>query len=176
MRFDRIMSGTRSASRDCPWRFCTAKVTGCRADGMPATDGLPSIAGARHWQQDPNYRTNPNSGRHGGFVPKAATGACAQAGDLPNGTHQKSIYTESQWQTQAVGHLDLAAQRTDQTEDHRLASLAASATSRVTSSSRRARASLNCASRCLKISVDGHPEETCRERLRSRIISRSRPR
>jgi hypothetical protein len=124
----------------------------------------------------PHYRSNPSGSWHGRIVPKAATGACAQAGDLPNGTHQKSIYTESQWQTQAVGHLDLAAQRTDQTEDHRLASLAASATSRVTSSSRRARASLNCASRCLKISVDGHPEETCRERLRSRIISRSRPR
>ena len=36
------------------------------------------------------------------------TGACAQAGDLPTETHQKSVYTESQWQTQAVGHLNPA--------------------------------------------------------------------
>jgi hypothetical protein len=36
------------------------------------------------------------------------TGACAQAGDLPTGSHQKSVHTEGQWQTQAVGHLDLA--------------------------------------------------------------------
>src|SRR6202795_3812339 len=36
------------------------------------------------------------------------TGACAQAGDLSTGSHQKSVHTESQRQTQAVGHLDLA--------------------------------------------------------------------
>ena len=36
------------------------------------------------------------------------TGACAQAGDLSTGSHQKSVHTESQWQTSAVGHLDLA--------------------------------------------------------------------
>ena len=29
-------------------------------------------------------------------------------GDLPTGPHQKSVYTEGQWQTAAVGHLDLA--------------------------------------------------------------------
>src|SRR5713101_3362595 len=34
------------------------------------------------------------------------TGACAQARDLPTGPHQKSVHTESQWQTQAAGHLD----------------------------------------------------------------------
>src|SRR5712672_957006 len=36
------------------------------------------------------------------------TGACAQAGDLSTGSHQKSVHTESQRQTQATGHLDLA--------------------------------------------------------------------
>src|ERR1700676_692007 len=36
------------------------------------------------------------------------TGACAQAGDLPTGPYQKSVYTEGQRQTQAAGHLDLA--------------------------------------------------------------------
>src|SRR4249920_2279758 len=36
------------------------------------------------------------------------TGACAQAGDLSTGSHQKSVHTESQRQTQAAGHLDLA--------------------------------------------------------------------
>src|SRR5246127_4307744 len=36
------------------------------------------------------------------------TGACAQAGDVSTGSDQKSVYTEGQWQTQAVGHLDLA--------------------------------------------------------------------
>src|SRR5580692_538364 len=36
------------------------------------------------------------------------TGACAQAGDLPTGPYQKSVHTKDQWQTQAVGHLDLA--------------------------------------------------------------------
>src|SRR5260370_40610749 len=36
------------------------------------------------------------------------TGACAQARDVPTGPHQKSVHTESQWQTQAVGHLDPA--------------------------------------------------------------------
>ena len=36
------------------------------------------------------------------------TGACAQAGDLPTGPHQKSVHTEGQRQTQAAGHLDLA--------------------------------------------------------------------
>src|SRR6202051_4039219 len=36
------------------------------------------------------------------------TGACAQARDLPTGTHQKSVHTESQWQTSAVGHFDPA--------------------------------------------------------------------
>lgn len=25
---------------------------------------------ARHWQLDPNFRTNPSGSRHGGFVPK----------------------------------------------------------------------------------------------------------
>ena len=35
--------------------------------------------------------------------------ACrAQARDLPTGPHQKSVHTESQWQTQAVGYLDFA--------------------------------------------------------------------
>ena len=34
------------------------------------------------------------------------TGACAQARDLPTGPHQKSVHTEGQWQTQAVGHPD----------------------------------------------------------------------
>src|ERR1700680_128936 len=34
------------------------------------------------------------------------TGACAQAGDLSTGSHQKSVHTESQRQTQAAGHLD----------------------------------------------------------------------
>src|ERR1700675_2799720 len=32
------------------------------------------------------------------------TGACAQAGDLPTGPHQKSVHTESQRQTQTDGH------------------------------------------------------------------------
>src|SRR6266511_1792183 len=36
------------------------------------------------------------------------TGACAQAGDLPTGTHQKSVHTEGQRQAQAAGHLNLA--------------------------------------------------------------------
>ena len=36
------------------------------------------------------------------------TGACAQAGDLPTGSDQKSVHTEGQRQTQAAGHLDLA--------------------------------------------------------------------
>ncbi len=31
-----------------------------------------------------------------------------EATKWPTGPHQKSVYTESQWQTQAVGHLDLA--------------------------------------------------------------------
>ena len=31
-----------------------------------------------------------------------------QAGDLPTGSHQKSVHTEGQRQTQAAGHLDLA--------------------------------------------------------------------
>src|SRR5262252_698225 len=35
-------------------------------------------------------------------------GACAQAGDVSTGSYQKSVYTEGQWQTQAIGHLDLA--------------------------------------------------------------------
>src|SRR6476646_7437442 len=34
------------------------------------------------------------------------TGACAQAGDVSTGPYQKSVYTESQWQTQAIGHPD----------------------------------------------------------------------
>ena len=34
------------------------------------------------------------------------TGACAQARDLPTGPYQKSVHTEGQRQTQAVGHLD----------------------------------------------------------------------
>ena len=70
MRFDRIMSGNALRKPRKSLAFCTAKVTGCPADGMLATDGLPSIAGARHWQQDPNYQTNPNSGQHGGVVPR----------------------------------------------------------------------------------------------------------
>src|ERR1700739_3686593 len=36
------------------------------------------------------------------------TGACAQAGDVSTGPYQKSVHTEGQWQTQAIGHLDLA--------------------------------------------------------------------
>src|ERR1700732_2770762 len=36
------------------------------------------------------------------------TGACAQARNLPTGPHQKSVHTESQWQTSAVGHFDPA--------------------------------------------------------------------
>src|SRR6195256_3882285 len=36
------------------------------------------------------------------------TGACAQAGDLPAGANQTSVYTEGQRQTQAAGHLDRA--------------------------------------------------------------------
>src|ERR1700722_14576338 len=36
------------------------------------------------------------------------TGACAQAGNLSTGPHQKSVHTKGQWQTQAVGHLDPA--------------------------------------------------------------------
>src|ERR1700726_933995 len=36
------------------------------------------------------------------------TGACAQAGNLPTGSYQKSVHTEGQRQTQAAGHLDLA--------------------------------------------------------------------
>ena len=49
-------------------------VTGCPADGVPATDGLPSIAEgqmprARHWQLNPNFRTNASGGPHGRIVP-----------------------------------------------------------------------------------------------------------
>src|ERR1700688_2584597 len=36
------------------------------------------------------------------------TGACAQAGDLSTGPHQKSVHTEGQRQAQAAGHLDAA--------------------------------------------------------------------
>src|SRR3989440_5852067 len=36
------------------------------------------------------------------------TGACAQAGDLPAGANQTSVYTQGQRQTQAAGHLDRA--------------------------------------------------------------------
>ena len=36
------------------------------------------------------------------------TGACAQAGDVSTVSYQKSVHTEGQWQTQAIGHLDLA--------------------------------------------------------------------
>jgi len=36
------------------------------------------------------------------------TGACAQAGDLSTGSHQKSVHPEGQRQTPAAGHLDLA--------------------------------------------------------------------
>src|SRR5450759_4881659 len=36
------------------------------------------------------------------------TGACAQGGDLPPGADQTCVHTESQRQTQAVGHLDRA--------------------------------------------------------------------
>src|ERR1700737_29092 len=35
------------------------------------------------------------------------TGACAQAGELPAGPYQKSVYPEGQWQAKATGHLDL---------------------------------------------------------------------
>ena len=34
--------------------------------------------------------------------------ALAQAGDLPARANQTRVYTESQWQTQATGHLDRA--------------------------------------------------------------------
>src|SRR5215471_18850521 len=34
------------------------------------------------------------------------TGACAPGGELPTGSYQKSVHTEGQWQTQAIGHLD----------------------------------------------------------------------
>src|SRR5262252_4463720 len=36
------------------------------------------------------------------------TGACAPGGELPTGPYQKSVHTEGQWQTQAIGHLNLA--------------------------------------------------------------------
>src|SRR5258705_433214 len=36
------------------------------------------------------------------------TGACAQAGELPAGANQTSVYTKGQRQTQAAGHLDRA--------------------------------------------------------------------
>src|SRR5262249_49875431 len=36
------------------------------------------------------------------------TGACARAGDVSTGPYQKSVHTEGQWQTQAIGHLDRA--------------------------------------------------------------------
>src|SRR6266446_6487752 len=36
------------------------------------------------------------------------TGACAQAGELPAGAHQTSVYTEGQRQTEAAGYLDRA--------------------------------------------------------------------
>src|SRR5208283_4220749 len=36
------------------------------------------------------------------------TGACAQGGDLSTGSDQTSVYSESQRQTPAAGHLDLA--------------------------------------------------------------------
>nr|WP_284508855.1 reverse transcriptase domain-containing protein [Caballeronia sp. GACF5] len=36
------------------------------------------------------------------------TGDCAQAGDLPAGPYQKSVYPEGQWQAEAAGHLDPA--------------------------------------------------------------------
>src|SRR5262245_14735102 len=36
------------------------------------------------------------------------TGACAQAGELSTGPYQKSVHPEGQWQTPAIGHLDLA--------------------------------------------------------------------
>src|ERR1700736_1335691 len=46
-------------------------------------------------------------GHRGVWVATVAwrTGACAQAGDLPTGPHQKSVHTEGQWQTQAAGNL-----------------------------------------------------------------------
>src|SRR6202040_4216197 len=45
---------------------------------------------------------------YGGATVAWRTGACAQAGNLSTGPHQKSVHTKGQWQTQAVGHLDPA--------------------------------------------------------------------
>jgi len=49
-------------------------VTGCRADGVSGTGGLPSIAegqcpAAVARQLDPNFRTNPSGSWDGGVVP-----------------------------------------------------------------------------------------------------------
>ncbi|MEH2566316.1 hypothetical protein [Bradyrhizobium sp. AZCC 2289] len=45
---------------------------------------------------------------YGGAAVAWRTGACAQAGDVSTGSYQKSVHTEGQWQTQAIGHFDLA--------------------------------------------------------------------
>jgi hypothetical protein len=49
-------------------------------------------------------------GRRGvwGRAMAGRTGACAQAGDLPTGSHQTRVHTEGQRQVQAAGHLNLA--------------------------------------------------------------------
>ena len=61
-------------------------VTGCREDGLPATDGLALNSRSRRpapvaRQLDPNFRTNSGGSRHGGFVPKSAMEMTKRRGD-----------------------------------------------------------------------------------------------
>ena len=69
----------------------------CRSNkGAPGVDGQDfadiEAYGVQRWLGEVAWRT----------------GACAQAGDVSTGPYQKSVHTEGEWQTQAIGHLDLA--------------------------------------------------------------------
>src|SRR5262249_45051555 len=81
---------------------CTTRSAAKTSWLMPMLSAAPTRA-HRVWTVR-NSRTLKRMGCNGGL----ATGACAQAGDLPTGSYQKSVHTKGQWQTPAVGHLDLA--------------------------------------------------------------------
>src|SRR5262249_49481834 len=61
-----------------------------------------SNKGARGWTARTS-RTSKRMGYSGGLANWRL-----HSGDLPTGPHQKSVHTEGQRQTQAIGHLDLA--------------------------------------------------------------------
>lgn len=81
---------------------CTTRSAGKTSWPMPMLNAAPTRA-HRAW----TVRTLRTLKRMGAAV-AWRTGACAQAGDVSTGPYQKSVHTEGQWQTQAIGHLDLA--------------------------------------------------------------------